>query len=149
MTNLSASKKGGTLFLLCLVMAIASPAQTFTTLATFDGINGAEPDYMSLVQGVDGAFYGTTLRGGDGYAYCGNPGCGTVLRISPSGTLTTVDLVAADGVYAMAGLILATNWQLLWDGRPGWGQRRGHGRRIHQGRHGDSALQFLRSNQLH
>jgi len=37
-------------------------AQTLTTLATFNGANGAWPNV--LVQGADGNFYGTTTFGG-------------------------------------------------------------------------------------
>jgi hypothetical protein len=50
-----------------------------------------------LVQGTDGKFYGVTSLGGANYTcfidFVG--GCGTVFRITPSGTLTT--LQALDG----------------------------------------------------
>jgi hypothetical protein len=38
-------------FLLCAATAIASPAQTFTTLVSFNGTDGTAPDYGSFVQG--------------------------------------------------------------------------------------------------
>ena len=44
--------------------AIASPAQTFTTLVNFDGTNGFAPYYEALVQGLNGNLYGTTALGG-------------------------------------------------------------------------------------
>jgi hypothetical protein len=47
--------------------AIASPAQTFTTLASFDGTDGYNP-VAGLVQGWDGNFYGTTNVGGAKYS---------------------------------------------------------------------------------
>jgi hypothetical protein len=46
----------------CVASAIASPAQTFTTLVRFDGTNG--DDASALVQGTDGNFYGTAQAGG-------------------------------------------------------------------------------------
>jgi uncharacterized repeat protein (TIGR03803 family) len=73
---------------LCLVsllsssIALAAPP-VFTVLATFTGPNGVDPGQMALVQGFDGSFYGTTGSGG---AY----GQGTVFKITPSGTLTTL-----------------------------------------------------------
>ena len=63
----------------CLIVAlwaatgIASQAQTFTNLATFDITNGAYP-YGVLVQGLDGDFYGTTRQGGRQLCI---GGCGT------------------------------------------------------------------------
>ena len=44
--------------LLVVAAVIASPAQTFTTLGSFDVANGAAPS-GSLVQGFDGSLYGT------------------------------------------------------------------------------------------
>lgn len=40
--------------LLCAVTAVTTYAQVFTTLAKFDGSNGTNPAYESLVQGPDG-----------------------------------------------------------------------------------------------
>ncbi|MGB7862147.1 MAG: choice-of-anchor tandem repeat GloVer-containing protein [Candidatus Sulfotelmatobacter sp.] len=91
---------------LCLAAAIASPAQIFTTLHSFDGTDGAGPN--GLVQGTDGNFYGTTGNGGainpcsaDG----GGPGCGTVFEITPTGTLTTLHSFNGSDGYAPNGLI--------------------------------------------
>jgi hypothetical protein len=50
------------LLLLCLATAIALPAQTFTTLQSFDSTDGATP-WSAPVQGVNGTFYGTTQQG--------------------------------------------------------------------------------------
>lgn len=47
----------------CVASAVASPAQTFTTLFRFDGTHGQDST-GSLVQGTDGNFYGTTANGG-------------------------------------------------------------------------------------
>jgi uncharacterized repeat protein (TIGR03803 family) len=66
---------------------------TLTTLYTFcsqaDCADGANPS-AGLVQGSDGSFYGTTLFGGTA-AYCTDSGgCGSVFKITPEGTLTTL-----------------------------------------------------------
>jgi uncharacterized repeat protein (TIGR03803 family) len=61
----------------------ACSAQTFTTLVSFDNNNGAEPD--SLVQGLDGNYYGAT-GGGEGIK--GGSGNGTIFRMTPAGTMT-------------------------------------------------------------
>jgi uncharacterized repeat protein (TIGR03803 family) len=86
-----------------LLMAVAaSPAQTFTTLANFDNADGADPYLMSLVQGTDGNFYGTTSDGGAS-------GYGTVFKMTPKGALTVLhSFDDTDGSYPYAGLVLTT-----------------------------------------
>lgn len=83
MMNLNGWRRASAFFVLCAATAIAAPAQTFTTTVYFDGTNGSNPTYMSLVQGVDGALYGTTGNGG---AYGG----GTIFKVTSAGTLTTL-----------------------------------------------------------
>ena len=102
-------------FLLCFATAIGSPAQTFTTVFNFDVTDGDYPGYGSLVQGTDGNFYGTTIYGGTS-SNCtyDTYGCGTVFKITPSGTLTTLhtfcaDAKCTDGYYPFAGLILGSD----------------------------------------
>jgi uncharacterized repeat protein (TIGR03803 family) len=73
----------------CAATAIASPAQTLTTLVTFDGTNGAGP-YGALLQATDGNLYGTTAGGGAN-------GAGTVFKITPSGTLKMLYSFCAQG----------------------------------------------------
>ena len=74
---------------------------TFTTLATFDGTNGAEPE-GGLTFDIFGNLYGTT--GGGGPA-----GTGTAFRLSGAGhqiltTLTSFD--GSDGANPFSGLTL-------------------------------------------
>jgi uncharacterized repeat protein (TIGR03803 family) len=103
MNKLSAWK---TIFLscvFCIAGAISSSAQTLTTLVSFDKTNGAAPYFMSLAQGTDGNFYGTTYSGGA-------HNDGTVFKITPSGSLTVLhSFDGTDGQYPYAGLVLATN----------------------------------------
>lgn len=93
---------------LCAATAIVSPAQTLTTLASFDGTNGKAPWVPSaLVQGSDGNFYGTTSAGGANNS-------GTVFKVSPDGTVTTLYSFCAqsnctDGASPYSGLIQGTN----------------------------------------
>ncbi|HEV2176059.1 MAG TPA: choice-of-anchor tandem repeat GloVer-containing protein [Terriglobia bacterium] len=95
------------LFLLCATMAITLPAQTFTTLHSFDNTDGNGPS-AALVQATDGNLYGTTLAGGDSTA-CQN-GCGTVFKITPSGTLTTLyNFGDPGGTSPYGGLVQGTD----------------------------------------
>ncbi|HEV2380370.1 MAG TPA: choice-of-anchor tandem repeat GloVer-containing protein [Terriglobia bacterium] len=96
---------------ICAVEAISSPAQTFTSLLSFDEADGYEPSTGSVVQSTDGNYYGTTTLGGD--LSCDPPyGCGTVFKITPTGTLTTLhSFDGTDGSYPN-GLVLATNGKL-------------------------------------
>jgi len=96
----------------CAVTAIASSAQTLTTVVSFNGANGANPA-VSLIQGTDGNFYGTTIRGGSGSGYCvesGSTGCGTVFKISTGGTLTTLhSFQGNDGYQPYSRLVQASD----------------------------------------
>jgi uncharacterized repeat protein (TIGR03803 family) len=100
--------------LLCVGTAIPTPAQTFTTLASFDGPNGETPS-GPLIQGADGNFYGTTSGGGNQGVYdvClyFSSGCGTAFKVTPGGDLTTLYTFCAepnctDSGGPIAGLIL-------------------------------------------
>ena len=87
--------------------AMALPAQTFTTLHSFDGGDGQNPQAAVLVQGIDGNLYGTVASGG---TYSG----GAVFKITPSGTFTTIynfcsQSGCSDGKYPLAGLVQATS----------------------------------------
>ena len=103
--------------LFCVASVVASSAQTFTSLASFDGgPDGAQPWYLTVTQGADGNFYGETLFGGNDTSSC-SAGCGTVFKVTPSGTLTGIYSFCAlancaDGSRP-SGLILGTEWELL------------------------------------
>jgi uncharacterized protein (TIGR03437 family) len=93
---------GGTVFKI-------TPGGTLTTLYSFCALancaDGNSP-YAGLIQASDGNFYGTTSGGGA-------HGYGTVFRITPGGTLTTVDSFdGADGASPLAGLIQASDGNL-------------------------------------
>jgi uncharacterized repeat protein (TIGR03803 family) len=80
--KLNRAKWACAFFVLCAMTAIALPAQTFATLYRFGGTDGAYP-YAGLIQATNGGLYGTTYFGGAN-------GSGTVFKITPSGTLTTI-----------------------------------------------------------
>ena len=83
-----------------------TPGGTVTTLHSFcsqSGCADGSTPFGGLVQGANGDFYGTTNTGGIG-------GAGTVFKIAPSGTLTTLHhFVGADGDGPFAGLVQAAN----------------------------------------
>src|ERR1700679_1161772 len=87
---------------------ISSVAQTLTTLVSFNGTNGGDP-VAPLIQDTDGNFYGTTYCGGGGQG-----GCGTIFKMAPSGTLTTLHQFCsqsscADGELPTAPLVKASD----------------------------------------
>jgi uncharacterized repeat protein (TIGR03803 family) len=87
-----------------------SPAGALTTLHSFCAETGC-PDGASpaagLLQGTDGNFYGTTVYGG-------THDFGTVFKITPAGTLTTIYSFAGspDGAYPRAALLLGSGGNL-------------------------------------
>ena len=62
--------------------AVAASAQTFNTLLDLDGNDGTMP-VAGLVQGTDGAFYGTAISGGAN-------DWGAIFKVNSDGTITTL-----------------------------------------------------------
>ncbi|HEY6371836.1 MAG TPA: choice-of-anchor tandem repeat GloVer-containing protein [Candidatus Sulfotelmatobacter sp.] len=88
-----------------LVTGISSAQAVFTQLVAFDQINGWEPYYEYLVQGMDGQLYGTTSLGG---------GTGTVFKMTTTGALTTLYTFCTtagcpEGDSPVGGLVMANN----------------------------------------
>jgi uncharacterized repeat protein (TIGR03803 family) len=94
---------------LCATTTLVSASVKFKNLVSFDKTNGQNPVETTLGQGIDGNLYGTTQFGGAN-------GEGTVFKISPSGTLTTLSFCAKtncpDGDQPMAGLTLVIGGDL-------------------------------------
>lgn len=86
-----------------------SPGGTLTTLYTFcakPGCADGQNPPAGLIQATDGNFYGTTSAGGYDLA-------GTIFRITPGGTLTTLYFFSGTaGVGPHAGLIQASDGNL-------------------------------------
>jgi uncharacterized repeat protein (TIGR03803 family) len=102
-SKLNWAKQTCFVFLLCAATAIALPAQTFTSLASFNGSNGSGPYWGYLIQGTDGNLYGTSSGGGA-------TGSGTVFNITPGGVLTTLfSFNFTDGANPYAGLVLGAD----------------------------------------
>jgi uncharacterized protein (TIGR03437 family) len=109
-TTLSGGQPGGAASGIGTIFKIA-PTGALTTLHSFDGMDGASP-FAGLVQATNGDFYGTTFGGG---ANCPPYGCGTIFKITPSGTLTTLYSFCSSysscsaGELPIAGLVQATD----------------------------------------
>ncbi len=110
MRKFTVAKTSFILFLFCAVTAILSSAQTLTTLVNFAGSNGGNP-VAPVIQASDTNFYGTTNLGGANLA-------GTVFKMTPAGTLTTLYSFCSqgqnctDGLNPSAGLMQATDGNL-------------------------------------
>src|ERR1017187_7434224 len=105
-TAYGGANRGGAIFKI-------TPGGTLTTLYSFcpGGCTDGSYPYAGLVQAANGDLYGTTSNGG------ANSGGGTVFKITPSGTLTTLYSFCSQGVYPGgtdalipdAGLVQAAN----------------------------------------
>ena len=99
---------GALLFALALVCtATIGQAQTVTTIYNFadNGVSGATPWYVTLVQGTNGNLYGTTYNGGANLV-------GTAFTMSTSGSEKIIHNFAGgmtDGAYPTGGLTLGSD----------------------------------------
>ena len=85
-----------------------TPAGLLTRLAAFTGTGGgATGSYPNgLVRGSDGAFYGTTFRGGAS-------DLGTVFKVTTAGVFTTLtQMTSASGAVPVTGLIVGSDGAL-------------------------------------
>jgi len=109
-TNDPASGGDGTVFKI-------TSSGALTTLAEFNGTNGANPA-APLLLAADGKFYGTTENGG---AYdTTNGGDGTVFSITTNGLLLTLaSLDGTNGAYPVAALVQAADSYLYGTAQEG------------------------------
>src|SRR5450756_1151508 len=99
-----------------LTAAAPALAQSYTVLHPF---KAAQQNPGGLVQASDGNFYGTTNRGGAN-------SLGSVFKITPAGTLTTLySFAGSDGRYLYAGLVQGTDGNFY--GTTNYGGTRGNG----------------------
>src|ERR1039457_5985715 len=113
LSKLNWGKSACAVLVLCATTAIALPAQTLTTLYSLCSQSGC-PDgagpQAGLVQAANGDLYGTSSFGGA-------HGSGTIFKITPGGTLTSLynfcsQSGCTDGQYPDAGLVQAANGDL-------------------------------------
>jgi uncharacterized repeat protein (TIGR03803 family) len=79
---------------------------TFTTVGSTGGL---EPS-AGLIQGTEGNFYGTTAHGGANTCFLRagyHVSCGTVFKITPTGTATTLASFSQAGFYSLSPLTQA------------------------------------------
>ncbi len=100
----------------CGTLFKMTPAGALTTLYNFCSQGGSNctdgfDPIAALTAGSDGNFYGATFSGVNP-SYCNGDGCGTLFRITPSGTLTTIysfcssgGSACTDGQQPYAGVI--------------------------------------------
>ena len=97
--DLGRRKNGYLTLLFWIATAVVSYGQTFTSLVSFNGSDGDQPQNISLVQGTDGNLYGTTRS--------------SVFRLTPLGALTNLDnLTPPSGFFSTASLIQATDFNI-------------------------------------
>lgn len=123
------SYSGEILFGLCasilMLWGTALRAQTVTTLVSFDQTDGSDPMYVTLLQGFDGNFYGTTGAGGTNENCPG--GCGVIFKVTPSGQLTALhSFNGTDGRDPEAGLIQGSNGEFYGTTSLGGAQEAGN-----------------------
>jgi uncharacterized repeat protein (TIGR03803 family) len=91
---------------LAVIAIQPAQAQTFTTLASFDGTNGGD-NLAPLVQATNGKLYGSTIQGG-------STNNGNIFELTTGGTLTSLysfctESGCPDGDLPNPGLVQETN----------------------------------------
>jgi len=88
-----------------------SPTGEFSVLHSFTGGPDGDAPAAPLIEGPDGNFYGTTQYGGDRILCSATGGCGTVFRITPTGSLATLYNFRgnSDGSHPQSGLVLGAD----------------------------------------
>jgi uncharacterized repeat protein (TIGR03803 family) len=117
-TEFGGSSNEGTVFKL-------TTGGAFTLLHSFSGgADGNEP-FSGLIQASDGNFYGTTGAGGvqspdscPADALAGSLGCGTIYRITPSGSETVIH--AFSNAFVPSGVIQASDGNLYGEVQTFW-----------------------------
>jgi len=109
------------------VFEVAAGSGSITTLASFNGSNGAYPSYgAGLVEDSSGNLFGTTSEGGPSYTggYSGN---GTVFEVAAgSGSITTLaSFNGSNGAYPNDGLVEDSSGNLF--GMTAFGGPSGYG----------------------
>jgi uncharacterized repeat protein (TIGR03803 family) len=88
-------------------LAVCAQAQTFTTLAAFNGVNGNAPFFGSLAQDTNGNYYGASFYGGQN-------GFGNIFQLTSAGKLTSLYSFCAladcaDGIRPVVAPILGSD----------------------------------------
>ena len=124
------------------VFELAQGSGTITTLASFNGTDGANP-VAGLIMDSSGNLYGTTS---DGRRLDGD---GTVFELAKgSGTITTLaSFNGTDGAIPLAGLIMDSSGNLYGTTSSGRRLRRRHGIRAGPGQRHDHHAGFVQRHQ--
>jgi uncharacterized repeat protein (TIGR03803 family) len=93
-------------FVIAFLLSAASllSAQTVSIVVNFNGTNGKDPYFTTLVQGRDGRLYGATYGGG-----AHNLGAVIKINLSDNNSVVLHSFDGTDGSYPGTGLTLGTN----------------------------------------
>ncbi len=105
-TIFGGTQKGGSV----LQITPAGKIKVIYSFCSLSNCADGEYPFAGLTLGSDGNLYGVTAYGGSGACAVQKNGCGTVFKITPSGTLTTLhNFSDTDGRDPQAPLYLAAN----------------------------------------
>lgn len=98
-------------YLLATLLSMTGASAKLTTLYAFRGGNDGQAPYGGVIEDKAGNLYGTTGAGDRGTCL---GGCGTVFKVAPDGTGTTLHAFTGgkDGGQSQAGLMLGADGQL-------------------------------------